>query len=94
MILHWITGTNINDGLKQGTVDEVKSILLNYINKNLRRKFLFLDLFLKDRILVPILDCQNNKFIFAIIFKNNNTEFYLTDDSVRFNYTLILLNEV
>ena len=34
MILYWITGANVNDGLMQGTVDNVKSILLNYINKN------------------------------------------------------------
>lgn len=33
MILYWITGANVNDGLKQGTVADVKSILLNYIEK-------------------------------------------------------------
>jgi len=34
MVLYWITGANVNNGLQQGTVDDVKSILLNYINKN------------------------------------------------------------
>ncbi|SFD27809.1 hypothetical protein [Algibacter pectinivorans] len=34
MILYWITGANLNNGLKQGTVDDVKNILLNYIAKN------------------------------------------------------------
>ena len=34
MILYWITGANVNDGLKQGTVADVKSILLNYIKNN------------------------------------------------------------
>jgi hypothetical protein len=33
MILYWITGANVNNGLKQGTVDDVKSILLNYTEK-------------------------------------------------------------
>jgi hypothetical protein len=33
MILYWITGANKN-GLKQGTVEDVKSILLNYIKEN------------------------------------------------------------
>ncbi|NRD23044.1 hypothetical protein HNV10_07315 [Winogradskyella litoriviva] len=33
MILYWITGANVNNGLKQGTVDDVKSILINYIEK-------------------------------------------------------------
>jgi hypothetical protein len=31
MILYWITGAHVNNGLKQGTVDNVKTILLNYI---------------------------------------------------------------
>jgi hypothetical protein len=31
MILYWITGANVNNGLLQGTVEDVKSILLNYI---------------------------------------------------------------
>jgi hypothetical protein len=34
MVLYWITGANVNDGLKTGTVDEVKTLLLNFINKN------------------------------------------------------------
>jgi len=33
MILYWITGANVDNGLRQGTVDDVKSILLNYIEK-------------------------------------------------------------
>ncbi len=33
MILYWITGANVNNGLKQGTVTDVKSILLNFIEK-------------------------------------------------------------
>jgi hypothetical protein len=33
MVLYWITGANVNKGLKQGTVNDVKSILLNYIEK-------------------------------------------------------------
>lgn len=33
MVLYWITGAYINDGLKQGTVADVKSILLDYIEK-------------------------------------------------------------
>lgn len=31
MILYWITGANQNNGLKQGNVNDVKYILLNYI---------------------------------------------------------------
>jgi len=34
MVLYWITGANVNDGLKTGTVDDVKTILLNYIENN------------------------------------------------------------
>jgi len=34
MVLYWITGANANDGLKTGTVDDVKTILLNYIENN------------------------------------------------------------
>jgi len=34
MILYWITGANVNDGLEQGTVADVQNLLLNYINKN------------------------------------------------------------
>ncbi|KAA5824828.1 hypothetical protein FPF71_09125 [Algibacter amylolyticus] len=34
MILYWITGANKNYGLKQGTVKDVKSLLLNYILKH------------------------------------------------------------
>jgi hypothetical protein len=32
MVLYWITGADINDGLKEGKVKDVKSILLNYVN--------------------------------------------------------------
>lgn len=32
MILYWITGANVNNGLVQGTVKDVKKILLNFIN--------------------------------------------------------------
>ncbi|WP_397445704.1 hypothetical protein [Polaribacter sp. R77954] len=34
MILYWITGANVHNGLKQGTVDDVKNILLDYVAKN------------------------------------------------------------
>jgi hypothetical protein len=34
MVLFWITGANVNKGLSQGTVEDVKTILLNYITKN------------------------------------------------------------
>jgi len=34
MILYWITGANVNDGLEQGTVADVQNLLLNYINNN------------------------------------------------------------
>ncbi|MFC4722270.1 hypothetical protein ACFO5O_08050 [Geojedonia litorea] len=34
MILYWITGANVNDGLKQGGIEDVKNMLLKYINKN------------------------------------------------------------
>jgi len=34
MILYWITGANENEGLAQGSIEDVKSILLNYIEKN------------------------------------------------------------
>ncbi|MFP4845003.1 hypothetical protein [Winogradskyella sp. PE311] len=34
MILYWITGANVNDGLEQGTVADVQNLLLKYINKN------------------------------------------------------------
>lgn len=38
MILYWITGANTNNGLKQGTVADMKNILLNYIDKNPEKK--------------------------------------------------------
>lgn len=34
MILYWITGANVNNGLKQGTVDDVKALLDNYVAQN------------------------------------------------------------
>ena len=33
MILYWITGANVNVGLKQGTVDDIQNILLSYIEQ-------------------------------------------------------------
>ena len=33
MILYWITGANVNAGLEMGTIDDVKTLLLDYINK-------------------------------------------------------------
>ena len=33
MVLYWITGAT-NGGLRQGTVEDVKSLLLDYITKN------------------------------------------------------------
>lgn len=37
MVLYWITGANINNGLKEGTVADVKSILLDFLAKNPER---------------------------------------------------------
>ncbi len=34
MVLYWITGANVKDGLKQGTVDDVELLLLDYLTKN------------------------------------------------------------
>ena len=34
MVLYWITGAHINNGLEQGSVEVVKSLLLNYIHNN------------------------------------------------------------
>lgn len=34
MVLYWITGANIYKGLKQGTVEHVKSILIKYVSSN------------------------------------------------------------
>ena len=34
MVLYWITGANVNKGEPQGTVNDVKEILLNYIERN------------------------------------------------------------
>lgn len=34
MVLYWITGANVNHGLKQGTVENVKNLLLNFIESN------------------------------------------------------------
>jgi hypothetical protein len=34
MILYWITGANTKNGLKQGTVEDVKTLLLDYIEHN------------------------------------------------------------
>lgn len=36
MVLYWITGANVNDGLKSGTVDDVKKILLDFVKSNLK----------------------------------------------------------
>ena len=38
MILYWITGANVNNGLTLGTVNDVKTILLNYIDNNPEKK--------------------------------------------------------
>ena len=34
MILYWITGANVNDGLKAGGTEVIKKILLDYVAKN------------------------------------------------------------
>jgi len=34
MILYWITGANVNNGLKAGSIDVVKTILTGYISNN------------------------------------------------------------
>jgi hypothetical protein len=34
MVLYWITGANVNDGLMTGTVDDVKKILLDFVESN------------------------------------------------------------
>lgn len=34
MVLYWITGANVNDGLQAGSIEVVKEILLNYIENN------------------------------------------------------------
>jgi hypothetical protein len=34
MVLYWITGANVNNGLKTGTVDDVKNLLLNFVENN------------------------------------------------------------
>lgn len=38
LILYWVTGANVNGGLQTGKVDDVKSILLNYIEQNQEKK--------------------------------------------------------
>ena len=32
MVLYWITGANINNGLEQGTTEDIKKILLKYVS--------------------------------------------------------------
>ncbi|WP_372772739.1 hypothetical protein [Mangrovibacterium sp.] len=34
MVLYWLTGANVSGGLEQGSVEEVKTFLLDYIDKN------------------------------------------------------------
>ena len=34
MVLYWITGANVNNGLEAGSMNAVKTLLLNYIEKN------------------------------------------------------------
>jgi hypothetical protein len=34
MVLYWITGANVYAGLKQGTVDDVKTLLLDFVKNN------------------------------------------------------------
>ncbi|GAA4814914.1 hypothetical protein [Litoribaculum gwangyangense] len=38
MVLYWITGANVNNGLKQSSMEEVKKILLNYLIENPENK--------------------------------------------------------
>lgn len=38
MVLYWITGANENGGLKAGTVDNVKKILLDFVEHNPEKK--------------------------------------------------------
>lgn len=38
MVLYWITGANVNNGSKQGNMEEVKKILLNYLIENPENK--------------------------------------------------------
>ncbi len=33
MVLYWLTGANVKNGLRQGSVEDVKTILLDYINR-------------------------------------------------------------
>jgi hypothetical protein len=34
MVLYWITGANVNSGLQTGTVNDVKTLLLNFVESN------------------------------------------------------------
>ena len=34
MALFWITGANVNNGLMTGSVDQIKTMLLDFIEKN------------------------------------------------------------
>lgn len=38
MVLYWLTGANVNDGLKQGTVEDVKALMLDFVGKNPLKK--------------------------------------------------------
>lgn len=38
MVLYWITGANENNGLKTGTVEDVKALLLDFVDRNLIQK--------------------------------------------------------
>jgi len=33
-VLYWITGANVNGGLKTGKVNDVKKILLSFVENN------------------------------------------------------------
>ena len=40
MVLYWISGANMHGGLKQGTVENVKTLLIEYLKSNLEQKLL------------------------------------------------------
>lgn len=38
MVWYWITGANVNNGVEQGTVEQLKVTLLNYLQSNPKKK--------------------------------------------------------
>lgn len=34
MVLYWLTGAHVNEGLREGSVEDVKALLLDYVAKN------------------------------------------------------------